>query len=159
MGEEKKKAVDLSFQKRLAADLLKCGERRVWIDPTKINEIAEAITREEIRIFIHKGWIKKKPVKGTSRARARILHEKRKKGRRRGHGKRKGKKTAREDPKRIWIYRVRKMRRYVRYLVRNGFIDKRTYRRLRSLIKGGFFRNFSHLRLYVEKELGVKTHG
>ena len=39
----------LTFQKRLAADLLKCGIHRVKLDPEKLEEISEAITREEIR--------------------------------------------------------------------------------------------------------------
>ena len=32
----------LRLQKRLAAAVLKCGERRVWIDPNETNEVALA---------------------------------------------------------------------------------------------------------------------
>ena len=154
MAEEKeKKYFDLEFHRRIAADLLKCGLDRVWFDPEKVEEISQMITREEIRIAIHKGWIRKAPVKGQSRYRARLLHEKRRKGRRRGHGKRKGKKSARMQPKKIWIYKIRKMREFLRRLKEKGIIDSRTYGKLRRMAKGGFFRTFSHLKLYVNKEI------
>jgi len=45
----------LSFQKRLAADLLKCGVHRVKIDPKKVEEITEAITREDVKRLIKDG--------------------------------------------------------------------------------------------------------
>ena len=32
----------LRLQKRLAATVLKCGQRRVWIDPNECNEVALA---------------------------------------------------------------------------------------------------------------------
>jgi hypothetical protein len=32
----------LRLQKRLAAAVLKCGQRRVWIDPNECNEVALA---------------------------------------------------------------------------------------------------------------------
>ena len=34
--------MDLKYQKRVAAELLKCGENRVWIDPNKAEDVAEA---------------------------------------------------------------------------------------------------------------------
>ncbi len=154
MAEEKeKKYVDLEFHRRIASEILKVGKDRVWFDPEKIEEISQMITREEIRIAIHKGWIRKLPERGQSRYRAKLLHEKRKKGRRRGYGKRKGKKTARMEPKRIWVYRIRKMREFLRKLREKGVIDRRIYRKLRQMAKGGFFRTVSHLKLYVNKEI------
>ena len=32
----------LRLQKRLAAAVLKCGQRRVWIDPNEVKEVALA---------------------------------------------------------------------------------------------------------------------
>ena len=43
---------DLSLQKRLAAEILGVGESRIWIDPNRIEDVADAITREEIRGLI-----------------------------------------------------------------------------------------------------------
>jgi ribosomal protein L19E len=38
--------VSLSLQKRLAASVLKCGLRKVWLDPNEVNEISMANSRE-----------------------------------------------------------------------------------------------------------------
>lgn len=35
----------LRLQKRLAASILKCGKRKVWLDPNEINEISLANSR------------------------------------------------------------------------------------------------------------------
>ncbi len=145
---------DLSLQKRLAAEVLGVGESRIWIDPEEIDRVMDAITREEIKRLIHDGVIKVKPVHGNSRARWRIRHEQRKKGRRRGHGRRKGDKTARHDDKEDWMNRIRKMRRFLRYLRDHNIIDRRTYRRLYRLAKGGVFKNLSSLKHYL-KEHGI----
>ena len=40
--------MSLNNQRRMAADVLKCGENRVWLDPDSSEEIAECITRSEI---------------------------------------------------------------------------------------------------------------
>ena len=61
----------LELQKRLAADLLGCGVSRVRFDQERIEEIVDAITREDIRYLIRDGAIYKAPEKGVSRARVR----------------------------------------------------------------------------------------
>ncbi len=142
---------DLSAQKRLAAEILGVGISRIWIDPERIDEVAEAITREEIKRLIHEGVIKVKPVHGNSRARWKERHEQRKKGRRRGPGKRKGDATARHDKKEDWMNRIRKIRRFLRYLRDTGKIDRKTYRRLYMLAKGGMFKNLSSLKMYLKE--------
>ena len=148
---------DLKTQRRIAARILGVGEDRVWIDPEKIAEVKNALTADDIRELIKKGIIKKLPLIGQSRARARILHKKRKKGRRRGHGSRKGAIGGRIDEKRQWIYKVRKQRRFLRFY--RDKIPKDLYRRLYRLIKGGFFRNLNHLKEHMKKALedrGIK---
>ena len=37
--------MNLTTQKRLAADLLKVGVNRVWIDPNNLEEVSRAITQ------------------------------------------------------------------------------------------------------------------
>jgi len=140
---------DLSLQKRLAAEVLGVGESRIWIDPSRADEVADAITREDIRKLIKEGVIRVKPVHGNSRARWKERHEQRKKGRRRGPGKRKGVKTARMDRKEAWMARIRKIRRYLKYLRDRGIIDRKTYRRLYRLAKGGVFHSLAALRTYM----------
>ena len=38
----------LRLQKRLAASVLKCGRKRVWIDPNETNEVALANSRKSL---------------------------------------------------------------------------------------------------------------
>ena len=64
--------MQLTNQKRLAAKILGCGVHRVWINSDYIDMVASAVQTEDIREFIDQGIIKAKPVKGTSRARARV---------------------------------------------------------------------------------------
>ena len=82
--------MSLKSQRRLAAKILKVGENRVWINPDRIDDVQAAITREEIKKLIHEGAIKALPKEGVSRARARIIHAKKKKGLRKGPGSRSG---------------------------------------------------------------------
>ncbi|MCK5588244.1 MAG: 50S ribosomal protein L19e, partial [Candidatus Lokiarchaeota archaeon] len=45
----------LKNQKELAADIMKVGVSRVYIDPTRLEEVSMAIRREDIRRLIHDG--------------------------------------------------------------------------------------------------------
>ncbi|ALL01053.1 50S ribosomal protein L19E [Pyrodictium delaneyi] len=144
-------AQDLSMQRRLAAEILGVGESRIWIDPSRIDDVASAITREEVRRLIKEGVIKVKPKHSPSRGRWRERHEARKKGRHRGYGRRKGEASARRDPKEEWMHRIRKMRRYLRYLRDHGVIDRRTYRKLYMWAKGGMFPTFASLKRWLEE--------
>ena len=144
----------LKLQRKIAARILKCGEDRVWIDPTKIKEVEQVITASDVKHLIKQGYIKKLPVRGTSRARARKRKLQRKKGRRRGPGSRKGPKKSKKE---IWMERVRALRRYLRRLKEEGRISTRTYRDLYRKVKGGTFKSKAHLKLYLDKnELWVE---
>ena len=44
--------MSLVSQKRLAANILKVGTTRVWVDPEDTDRVSSAITREEIRKLI-----------------------------------------------------------------------------------------------------------
>lgn len=87
--------VNLRTQKRLAASVVGCGKRKIWLDPNEMNEISNANSRQTIRKLVSDGLIIRKPVTMHSRARARELTEARRIGRHRGLGKRKGTKDAR----------------------------------------------------------------
>ena len=50
---------NLTKQRRLAADILKVGVERIWIDPEAAEEVTSAITREDIRKLIEEGIIKR----------------------------------------------------------------------------------------------------
>lgn len=138
----------LASQRRLAADIMKIGLSRVWIDPEDADRVAIAITRNEIRKLIHEGVIRKKPEVGISRGRKRTLRIKKTTGRRKGPGTRKG---TRVSPRSRWIHRIRVLRERLRSLRDRRFITTQTYRRLILLSKGGTFRSGSHLEEYIQQ--------
>ncbi len=37
--------MDLKNQRRVASELLKCGENRVWIDPNRTEDATDAVPR------------------------------------------------------------------------------------------------------------------
>ncbi|MEM1586264.1 MAG: 50S ribosomal protein L19e [Candidatus Bathyarchaeia archaeon] len=142
--------MSLRSQRRMAAEILGVGEERVWIDPERIEDVANAITREEIKRLIKEGVIKKIKDQGVSRARARIAHEKRKRGRRRGVGSRSGASGARVDHLKEWVERIRAIRRRLRELRGKRVITVRAYRQLYLKAKAGVFKSISDLHHYIE---------
>lgn len=43
----------LRLQKRLASSVLRCGKKKVWLDPNETNEIANANSRKDLLLCIH----------------------------------------------------------------------------------------------------------
>lgn len=147
---------DVSMQKRLAAEILGVGESRIKIDPNRVGEVAAALTKEDVRRLIKEGVITVEPKHGISRGRWKIRHEQRKKGRRRGHGKRKGVKTARMPKKELWMNRIRAIRKFLRMLRDKGVLTRKEYRRLYMLAKGGMFKSVNHLKTYIKEMISKK---
>ena len=144
--------MDLKNQRRLASEILGCGQNRVWIDPTHMEDVAEAITRSDIRALINSKAIKAKQKAGISRGRARYKQEQKRKGKRRGHGSRKGTKKARTPKKRAWINTIRPIRAQLMEYRSQGKIDSATYRRLYRRAKGGMFRSKARLEAHLKSE-------
>ncbi|MBU0614565.1 MAG: 50S ribosomal protein L19e, partial [Nanoarchaeota archaeon] len=138
-------------QKRLAAQILKCSKKKIWLDPAESEEIKEAITKADVRSLIIKKIIKKMSPPESSRFRARILSTQKKKGRRKGAGSRQGKKTARTPSKRVWMNLIRSQREILKALKDSEKIDNATFRQLYLKAKGGFFRSKRHLKLYIQE--------
>lgn len=137
--------MNLKNQRRMAAEVLKCGVHRVWIDPNDMESLEDAITRADIRIAIHNGTIRRLPVHGQSRQRTRYRWAQRAKGRRRGPGSRKGGSSARDPRKERWMRTIRPLRAYLRQLRDEEKIDARTYRTYYRQAKGGMFKGRAHL--------------
>lgn len=143
---------DLKSQRRLAAQVLKIGQNRVWINPEKIDDVDTAITRDEVRKLIHEGTIRASPEKGISRGRARLMHEKKKKGRRSGPGSRTGTPHARVSKKQAWMSRIRALRRKLRTLKTKKMIAENAYQKLYRMAGSGRFESVADLERYM------KTH-
>ena len=69
--------MQITNQKKMAAQILKCGVNRVWVDPSYVDQISSAVQKSDIRELIEEGLIKARPIQGTSRVRARKLAEQR----------------------------------------------------------------------------------
>lgn len=142
--------MDLKNQKRMAAEVLKCGRNRVWIDPNRAEDVADAITRADIRTAIQSGSIRAMPVRGISRGRARHRLAQKAKGRRRGQGSRKGTSGARKPKKEAWIQTIRPLRNTLRELRDEGKITRTVYREFYMKAKGGMFRSKNNLLMHLK---------
>ncbi len=139
-----------SSQKRVAADILKCGMSRVRISSPK--EAADALTRNDIRDLIDSGVIYKIPKAGTTHGYAKATARQKKKGRRSGRGSRKGSAGARAPTKKLWMIKVRAQRRLLRELIEKQQVTKDNYRQVYYWIKGGMFRSRQHLLLTLREK-------
>ncbi|MEJ6563610.1 MAG: 50S ribosomal protein L19e [Euryarchaeota archaeon] len=150
--------MQITNQKRLAARLLGCGVHRVWINPSYVDQISSAVQTDDIREFIEEGWIKAKPIKGTSRVRARARLLQKRKGRRKGQGKRAGTANARNPRKNRWMRTIRSQRRVLKEMREDGTLLSSQYRRYYLKAKGGSYRSIAHLRSQMTIE-GVTLSG
>ncbi|MFB6182521.1 MAG: 50S ribosomal protein L19e [Candidatus Nanohaloarchaea archaeon] len=146
--------MDLSTQKRLAAEIMDIGKDRVWIDPDEQEKVDEAITRQDIRNLIEGGTIQKKDQEGNSKARSKQNKKQKKKGRQKNDGSKSGSKNARKDSKQEWMENIRAIRDKLKDLRENDTINQEQYRKLYNMANGGFFRNTKHLQNYIENKLG-----
>ena len=147
---------DLRAQKRMAADVLDVGKSRVWFDPDEQSEIAEAITREDIRDLVDQGTIRARDAKGNSKGRARERAEKRAYGHRKGPGSRKGKSGGRKNSKDEWVSRIRAQRRRLKELRDDGPLTATQYREVYNKASGGEFDDVARLEAYIRNNYDVE---
>jgi large subunit ribosomal protein L19e len=145
--------LSLRSQRRIAAQILKVGSNRVWINPERLEDVEVAITREEIRKLVHEGAIQAPPKKGVSRVRARILHEKKKDRLRRGPGTRQGSRGATVTRKEVWMQRIRALRKTLRKWKANRVLTEGAYRQLYVSAGSGVFSSIAEMERYA------KAHG
>jgi large subunit ribosomal protein L19e len=146
----------ISAQKRMSAEILKCGVNRIFIDPQFGDDVEMAITREDVRNLIKQGIIKKRPENGTSRSRANLRHERKKRGLSRGTGKVKGTKSARTPTKRKWINTIRPLRAALKKHREGETIEKSTYRKIYLRAKGGSFKSVATMNRFLSENKLLK---
>jgi len=147
---------NLRAQKRMAADVLDVGKDRVWFDPDEQSEIADAITREDIRDLADQGLIRVTDAKGNSKGRARERAEKRSYGHRKGAGTRKGKSGGRKSRKDEWVSRIRAQRRRLKELRDDGPLNPTQYREVYNKASGGEFEDVARLEAHIRNNYDVE---
>jgi large subunit ribosomal protein L19e len=141
---------NLASQRRLAAEILKVGQNRVWIDPERMDDVEGAITREEVKKLIHEKVIVSLPEKGVSRSRAKTVRRKKSVGRRKGPGSRTGSGHAKISKKEAWMSKIRSLRRKLRELKANRVITESTYRKMYGVAGSGKFESVADLERYLK---------
>jgi len=137
--------MNLKNKKELAARTLNVGKNRIVFLEEGLNEIKEAITKEDIRTLYRDGLILIKPIKGRKKI---------KKRGRKGPGKIKIKVKKR---KQNYVRITRKLRRILKDLKKKGAIDKDLYYDTRKKIKMKMFKSASNLKEFLENIHKIKS--
>jgi len=129
--------MNLRKKKELAARTLKVGKKRIIFSNSRVNEIKEAITKQDIRDLKNDGAIYIKEIKGRTKV---------KKARKKGPGKIKKNVSKRKQE---YVILTRKLRKYVSERKRQGKISKEEFIDIRKKIRNRFFRSRSHLKEHI----------
>ena len=133
--------MNLGKKKELAARTLGVGKERIFFAKENLNEIKEAITKQDIRDLHKAGAIKVKEVKGR--------RTKNKIGKRKTDGNVRLKVNRR---KREYIIITRKLRKYVAELKNQGKISYEFYKELRKRIRNKEFKSKANMKTFVEEK-------
>lgn len=147
--------VNLRAKKRLVSRIMGVGIHRVKFDSDHLDDIADAITRDNIRSLITANTIKIKPIVGTSRGRAQF---KRTQKRKRGvtQGSKSGTKKARHPRKEIHMTKVRALRYRLKVAKERKEVTNPEFWSLYKMIQGNTIRNSAHLRSLIEETISKR---
>lgn len=142
--------VNLRAKKRLVARIVGVGVNRVRFNSDHLDDITDAITRDNIRSLITANTITIKPIVGTSRGRAHLKKiQKSKRGIR--PGSKKGRKGARVGKKRAYITKIRSLRYPLKVAKERKEITNKEFWNLYKMVGGNTVRNKAHLRSLIEE--------
>jgi len=142
--------VNLRAKKRLVSRITGVGIHRVKFDTDHLDDIADAITRDNIRSLITANTIKIKPIVGTSRGRAQFKRtQKRKRGAK--QGSKAGTKKARLPRKEVHMTKVRALRYRLKVAKDRKEVTNPEFWSLYKMIQGNTVRNSAHLRSLIEE--------
>ena len=142
--------VNLKAKKRLASRVTGVGVHRIKFDADHLDDVADAITRENIRSLITANTIKIKSFTGTSKGRA---HVKKAQKNKRGttQGAKKGRKGARVGKKEVYVAKVRSLRRLLKIAKDRKDLVNSEFWILYKKVGGNTVRNKAHLRTLMEE--------
>ena len=140
--------VNLKAKKRLASRVTGVGVHRIRFDTDHLDDVADAITRENIRSLITANTIQIKSFTGTSRGRA---HTKKAQKNKRGttQGAKQGRKGARVGKKEVYVAKVRALRRLLKIAKDRKDLTNPEFWTLYKKVGGNTVRNKAHLRLLM----------
>ncbi|MEK6875304.1 MAG: 50S ribosomal protein L19e [Nanoarchaeota archaeon] len=131
--------MNLSKKKALAVRTFGVGKERIMFVKSRLDEIKEAITKQDIRDLVREGAIIIKRIKG-----------------RKGVNKRKSRspgnirKIARSS-KREYILSTRKLRRFANEMKKQEKITKDESNEIRKKIRNRIFKSKAHLKEYIQE--------
>ena len=142
--------VNLKTKRRLVSRILGVGANRIRFDSEHLDDVADAITRDNIRSLVTANVIEIKPIKGTSRGRAYFKKfQRHKRGTK--QGSKKGKKGARVGKKEVYVKKMRSMRHQLKVSKYRKEITNKDYWNLYRQVTGNQIRNLAHLRTLIEE--------
>lgn len=154
----------ITNQKRMAAQILSkkegrvVGIHRVWVHPDYLEEVTSAVQKDDVRQLIDEGIIKAKPIIGISRSRARKAAIQKSKGRRKGHGSRKGTFNSRAPKKERWMRIIRSQRKILKEFRNDETLTPSKYRYYYRKAKGGSYRSVADMKRNMEID-GISLGG
>lgn len=148
--------INLRDKKRLASRVTGVGIHRIKFDTDHLDDIADAITRDDIRSLITANTISIKSFKGTSRGRAKTKKIQKSK---RGvtQGSKKGRKGARVGKKTVYVNKVRALRYILKIAKDRKEITNDVFKTVYKKIRGNTIRNKAHLRIVIEEVKNTKS--
>ena len=148
--------VNLHAKKQLASRIVGVGVHRIRFDSEHLDDIADAITRDDIRSLITANTISIKSFKGTSRGRAKTKKiQKSKRGA--TQGSKKGRKGARVGKKSVYVNKVRALRYILKIAKDRKEITNNVFKIVYKKIRGNTIRNKAHLRTVIEEVKNTET--
>jgi large subunit ribosomal protein L19e len=129
----------LDLKKNLAAKTLGVGKNKVVFNTARLEEIKEAITRQDIKDLVKSGAI---TIKENSGRKTNVARKHR---RRAGSIKKKVKNRKQE-----YVKMVRKLRKHLSELMKQGRLDKDQNRELRKQIRNRKFKSKRNLKEHLD---------
>ena len=134
--------MNISKKKDLAMRTLGVGRERIIFLDSRMDEIKEAITKQDIKDLLADGAIFLKDIRGKKK----IVKRKRQ----RGPGKvRKKVNTRKQD----YVILTRKLRKHIAEMKKRGELTAEESREIRKKIRNKFYRSLNHMKDLIKGEV------
>lgn len=130
--------MNLSKKKELAARTLNVGKERIAFMQSRLSEIKDAITKQDIRDLRNDGAIVVKSISGRKKV------VKRKRAKREGNIRKRVPRRKKE-----YMMLTRKLRSHASVLLKSGQISGEEHKDIRKKIRNRYFRSKGHLKEHL----------